>query len=65
MELLLPLLLVDLILGRMVWTSWRRREVMGLSAAREREVYWFSFARLVSVLLLALIGTVAACAAMD
>lgn len=68
MELLAPLLLVDLALGWMVWTSWRGDQVwMGFDMGRKddhRAFYWFSLARLTALLLLALVGTVAAWRAM-
>jgi hypothetical protein len=68
MELLLPLLVVDLVLGWMVWTTWRGHQVwMGLdmgSKDQNRTFWWMSLIRLLALLLLALVGTVAACRAM-
>jgi len=67
-ELLLPLGVVDLALGWMVWTTWRGRQVwMGLDMGAKddnRAFWWMSLARLGALLVLALVGTVAAWRAM-
>lgn len=63
-ELVIPFLVADAILGWMVWHSWRRREMwMMHRMARkdeDRAVYWMSLARLAALLALSLVGTIAA-----
>lgn len=65
--LLIPFLVADLILGWMLLGAWRRKEMwMGTRMAHREEsrlVYRMTLIRLAALLLLSLIGTVAALAA--
>ena len=63
MELVIPFLVADIILGWMVWHSWHRHEVLGTRMHRrdgDRTIFWLSFGRLAALLLLSMIGTIAA-----
>jgi hypothetical protein len=65
MELLAPLLFVTALLGWMTWRSWRSRTLMGMRAGGgDDRLWWFQFARLAGLLLLALVGAIAAWRAM-
>lgn len=62
-ELVIPFLVADAILAWMVWHGWRAHEVLGTRMdrhAEDRTVYWLGVGRLALLLLLSLVGTVAA-----
>jgi hypothetical protein len=63
MELVIPFLVVDAILGWMTWHSWHAQSVLGTRMQRQgadRSAFWLSFGRLAALFALALIGTIAA-----
>ena len=63
MSLVVPFLVVDAVLAWMLWHSWHRDEVLGTRMHRrdgDEAVYWLSVGRLALLLLLSVIGTIAA-----
>jgi hypothetical protein len=63
MQLVVPFLVADAILGWMMWHSWHTHEVLGTRMHRQsedRSAFWLSFGRLAAVFAMALVGTIAA-----
>lgn len=67
MGLLVPFLIADAFLGWMLLATWRRQEVWMVTRMgrkdENRRLWWMSVLRLGGLLLLSLVGTVAALAA--
>jgi hypothetical protein len=63
MDLLVPFVMADLILGWMVFDTWRAKEVWLVTRMgrkdENRAIWWFSLLRLVGLLALSLAGTIA------